>query len=215
LANRADPQDCPYVGLDPFEKTYEEFFFGREQDSRVLADHVMSRRVTVLYGPSGVGKSSVLNVGLPRELNERWLWNIMMLRDWQDASTIEQRAIDALRGVLTPDLAQNRELRGSFAQLALAAQQATKRSLLLILDQFEEYFLYQSDSQRSPAEGGFSELLARRDLDLRLLIGIRDDSLHLLDRLRAAIPGVLDTTVRLGYLNEADVERAIRGPVRR
>jgi hypothetical protein len=215
LANRADPQDCPYVGLDPFEKTYEEFFFGREQDSRVLADHVMSRRVTVLYGPSGVGKSSVLNVGLPRELNERSLWNIMMLRDWQDPSTIEQRAIDALRGVLTPDLAQNRDLRGSFAQLALAAQQATKRSLLLILDQFEEYFLYQSDSQRSPAEGGFSELLARRDLDLRLLIGIRDDSLHLLDRLRAAIPGVLDTTVRLGYLNEADVERAIRGPVRR
>jgi hypothetical protein len=96
LTDRADPQDCPYVGLDPFEKTYEEFFFGREQDSRVLADHVMSRRVTVLYGPSGVGKSSVLNVGLPRELNERSLWTIITLRDWQDPSTIEQRAIDAL-----------------------------------------------------------------------------------------------------------------------
>ena len=45
MTDRADPQDCPYVGLDPFEKTYEEFFFGREQDSRVLADHVMYRRV--------------------------------------------------------------------------------------------------------------------------------------------------------------------------
>ena len=39
--------------------------------------------------------------------------------------------------------------------------------------------------------------------------------MHLLDRLRAAIPSILDTTVRLGYLNEADVERAIRGPIRR
>ena len=215
MTDRADPQDCPYVGLDPFEKTYEEFFFGREQDSRVLADHVMSRRVTVLYGPSGVGKSSVLNVGLPRELGERSLWTIITLRDWQDPSAIQQRAIEALRGAIPADLAKDDRLDGSFAQLALAAQQATKRSLLLVLDQFEEYFLYRSDSQRSPAERGFSELLARRDFDLRLLIGIRDDSLHLLDRLRAAIPGVLDTTVRLGYLSETDVERAIRGPVRR
>jgi hypothetical protein len=214
LTDRADPQDCPYVGLDPFEKTYEEFFFGREQDSRVLADHVMSRRVTVLYGPSGVGKSSVLNVGLPRELNERSLWTIITLRDWQDPSTIEQRAIDALRGALTPDLAKSSDPSGGFAQLALAAQWATKRSLLLVLDQFEEYFLYQSDRMRSPAERGISELLARRDFDLRLLFGLRDDSLHLLDRLRAVIPGILDTTVRLGYLNEADVERAIRGPIR-
>ncbi len=39
--------------------------------------------------------------------------------------------------------------------------------------------------------------------------------MHLLDRLRAAVPGILDTTVRLGYLNEADVERAIRGPIQR
>jgi tetratricopeptide (TPR) repeat protein len=215
LTDRADPQDCPYVGLDPFEKTYEKFFFGREQDSRVLADHVMYRRVTVLYGPSGVGKSSVLNVGLPRELNERSLWTIMTLRDWQDPSTIEQRAIGALRGALTPDAVNSSDLSGGLAQLALEAQQATKRSLLLVLDQFEEYFLYQSNRMRSPAERGISELLARRDLDLRLLFGLRDDSLHLLDGLRAAIPGILDTTVRLGYLNEADVERAIRGPIRR
>lgn len=215
MTDRADPQDCPYVGLDPFEKTYEEFFFGREQDSRVLADCVMSRRVTVLYGPSGVGKSSVLNVGLPREMNERSLWTIVTLRDWQDPGAIEQRAIDALQGALPVDLTQNDALRGDFSEQALAAQQKTKRSLLMILDQFEEYFLYQGDRTRSPVERGISALLARRDLDLRLLIGVRDNSLHLLDRLRAAIPGILDTTVRLGYLNEADVERAIRGPIRR
>ena len=112
-------------------------------------------------------------------------------------------------------MANSRDLSGGFARLALEAQQATKRSLLLVLDQFEEYFLYSSDRMRSPAQRGISELLARRELDLRLLFGLRDDSLHLLDRLRAAIPGILDTTVRLGYLNEADVERAIRGPIRR
>ena len=68
MTGAADPQDCPYVGLDPFDKAYEDFFFGRKRDSRVLADHVLSRQVTVLYGPSGVGKSSVLRAGVVQTL---------------------------------------------------------------------------------------------------------------------------------------------------
>src|ERR1700730_16976381 len=66
----AGPQKCPYVGLDPFESAYAEYFFGRRQVSKVIADHVLARPVTVLYGPSGIGKSSILNVGLPAALEQ-------------------------------------------------------------------------------------------------------------------------------------------------
>jgi tetratricopeptide (TPR) repeat protein len=215
LTGAADPQDCPYVGLDPFDKAYEDFFFGRERDSRVLADHVLSRQVTVLYGPSGVGKSSVINVGLSKELkNRRSPCIVVTLRAWQDTRAIEQNAIDALRNALPASLPKKGHLHGSFARQALVARRATKWPLLLILDQFEEYFLYRTDPLCSLIERGVTDLLARRDLDLRLLIGLREDSLHLLDRLRAAVPGILDTTVQLGYLNETDIGRAIREPIK-
>ncbi len=58
--------DSPYVGLAPFETEHADYFFGRSLDSAVLADNVLARPITVLYGASGVGKSSVLNVGLPK-----------------------------------------------------------------------------------------------------------------------------------------------------
>ena len=48
-----EPRDCPYVGLDPFRREYESFFFGRERDSRVIADSVASRRITVLLERAG------------------------------------------------------------------------------------------------------------------------------------------------------------------
>jgi hypothetical protein len=215
LTGPADPRECPYVGLDPFEKAYEPFFFGREQDSRVIADHVASRSITVLYGPSGVGKSSVLNVGLPAALRVRGRpWMIAMLRDWQDPNTIEQRAVEALQDALPASVGDGQR-SARFGRRLVGALRATGRPLLLILDQFEEYFLYNTETALTSAEKGMGLLLARRDLDLHVLIAMRDDSLHLLDKLRAIAPGILETTVRLGHLNDPAAEQAIRGPIQK
>jgi hypothetical protein len=103
------PIECPYVGLDSFEAAHAAYFFGRNQESKIIADHVLARPVTVLYGASGVGKSSIINVGLPaalKQIAETWRaararrrregdaeagggtavdnWLILRLRQWQD-----------------------------------------------------------------------------------------------------------------------------------
>lgn len=213
MAELLDPRDCPYVGLDPFVPAYERFFFGREQDSRVIADHVASRPITVLYGASGVGKSSVLNVGLPAALRRRAPWMIVTLRDWQDPDAIEQRAIEALEEAI-PASVVRRSIHGRFPRRVVGALRASGLPLLLIFDQFEEYFLYRGGTLLTSVEKAMGVLLARRDLDVRVLIALRDDSLHLLDKLRAIVPGILETTIRLGHLNDVAAEQAIRGPIR-
>ena len=52
-------------------------------------------------------------------------------------------------------------------------------------------------------------------MPVHLLFGIRDDALHRLDQLRAFIPGILNTTIELGGLNDAGIREAIVGPVTR
>src|SRR5271166_5006354 len=140
-----EPRDCPYVGLDPFKSEYAPFFFGRERDSRVIADSVAARRITILYGASGVGKSSLLNVGLPAELRARQPdWIVATHRDWHDRNDIDGRDMGVLGNALPDD----------------TALQATKSPLLLILDQFEEYFLYETRTEVTAAEIAFGELLS-------------------------------------------------------
>ena len=56
----------PYKGLAAFEDSAVDalFFFGRDRDSQMIAANLMASRLTVLFGPTGVGKTSVLEQAL-------------------------------------------------------------------------------------------------------------------------------------------------------
>src|SRR5262245_1381405 len=57
----------PYRGLEPFDESAMAFFFGRERESRLITASLFASPLTLIYGVSGVGKSSVLRAGvLPR-----------------------------------------------------------------------------------------------------------------------------------------------------
>ena len=55
---------CPFRGLSQFREEDEEFFHGREDDTRRLRDALGRAMLTVVVGPSGCGKSSLVRAGL-------------------------------------------------------------------------------------------------------------------------------------------------------
>lgn len=54
----------PYIGLRAFRREDQPYFFGRESEAREVASLWNSSRLTVLYGASGVGKTSLLHAGV-------------------------------------------------------------------------------------------------------------------------------------------------------
>ena len=64
----------PWPGLDFFAEKSRAFFHGREAEADLLLTMVRHRLLTVLYGQSGLGKSSLLQAGLfPRLRADGWL----------------------------------------------------------------------------------------------------------------------------------------------
>ena len=61
----------PYRGLEPFDERDAAFFFGRERETRLITASLFAAPLTLLYGASGVGKSSVLRAGVLPRLRER------------------------------------------------------------------------------------------------------------------------------------------------
>src|SRR6187399_1570500 len=57
-------EERPWLSLLPFTEATQRFFFGRDQEIRDLFLRVREHPLTVLYGPSGLGKSSLLGAGL-------------------------------------------------------------------------------------------------------------------------------------------------------
>ncbi|MEU3253629.1 hypothetical protein [Streptomyces sp. NPDC006997] len=54
----------PYIGLSAFKETDAGFFFGREKLTAALVEHLREKRLLLLFGASGSGKSSVLRAGV-------------------------------------------------------------------------------------------------------------------------------------------------------
>src|SRR5271165_703021 len=73
----------PYTGLRPFEEKDRRFFFGRSRDQATIISNLYGSSLTVLYGASGVGKTSVLLAGVIPELEDNHRVAAVVFRQWQ------------------------------------------------------------------------------------------------------------------------------------
>ena len=53
-----------YPGLQPFDKGQSTIFFGRDKETKDLFYKICLEKIVVLFGKSGLGKSSLLNAGV-------------------------------------------------------------------------------------------------------------------------------------------------------
>lgn len=71
---RRPDEENPWPGLDYYTEESAEYYFGRDEEIATLLSRIQSSSLTVLYGESGLGKSSLLQAGLfPRLRRSDWL----------------------------------------------------------------------------------------------------------------------------------------------
>src|SRR5512132_3575536 len=98
---------CPYIGLQPYTEAERDYFFGRERDVRIVSSNLYAAPLTVLYGASGVGKSSILLAGGVPHLRNQPRISVVVFREWQGHSFAETLRRQCLAAVET---AQQRPL---------------------------------------------------------------------------------------------------------
>jgi len=227
-------EHCPYKGLVPYGEEDARYFFGRDRERRLISAALRASRLTVLYGESGAGKSSVLAAGVAHDLRDDPDYALVLFRDWRDDPMFD--LLDAVCGRLlnlpgfpmrdgSLDVPKLRS-KGHFfwgpdapqrpGELLQRWSEATKRALLIVLDQFEEYFQYH------PGESGpgtlaeeLPRLLSQADLPVNFLFAVREDALGTLDRFKGAIPNLFDNLLRVEHLTRKAAQEAIVEPLKK
>lgn len=213
----AEAVRTPYKGLSPFDDSELDalLFFGRERETEIVVANALASRLTVLYGPSGVGKSSLLRAGVVRSLRQLSSTEPMGVAYYSSWSGDPILGIDeAVRGALAEAFGGDPgEAPGDLPDRVDGWTAALGGELVLVLDQFEELFLYHDDG------GGLlevlPELVTRPGLRLNVVLGIRDDALAKLDVFKARIPGLFSNYLRLDLLDREAARAAILGPLER
>jgi hypothetical protein len=185
---------CPYLDLRPFDQEDSRWFHGRDALRQQVRDTLTRHRGVLLQGPSGSGKSSLVQAGVLPELPQDWL--TFTAREGQDWAGALERA--GLSGVRSEGLLQ--AVRGRLEH------EAENVRLLLVIDQFEELLTTAGPGGKLPGHSldalrQLTEVIRSYEPVVVLLV-MRVDFYHRLhdlapDLLEAVKPGQVDVYATL------------------
>ncbi|MFE2549393.1 trypsin-like peptidase domain-containing protein [Streptomyces sp. NPDC059355] len=204
----AEQDVCPYQGLEAFTADEVRWFEGRTDAVRqVLANLAQQQRLTLLLGPSGSGKSSLVEAGVLPALaagelpgSDRWL--PVLARPREDLLVEIERAGLPETTTLGIAAAVTRKLQA----------EPSYQRVVLVIDQFEE-LLAQSAAgpqhERRLAATNQITAAVQSQAELSVILIMRDDfypQLAALARmLEAAMPGLLNVPSALSQQDLHDI----------
>ena len=219
---------CPYMGLASYTEDDADFFFGRDRERDLVIARLRAARLTLVYGLSGVGKSSLLNAGVVHRLKQLARFNlteygapqfaVVSFASWQEDPLAElKRAVkEAVEGALGDEADVSVPDTGSLTEYLQACLDQLGGSLYVILDQFEESFRYSTHQEaRVRFADEFSGAVNAPGLRVNFLISIREDMLGSLDYFEGRIRGLRDSMLRIKHLDRDGARLAIKSPLKR
>ncbi|HWV67639.1 hypothetical protein [Chitinophaga sp.] len=231
-----------YPGIVPFKRSESALFKGRNTERQQLFSMVRANALSVIFGKSGTGKSSLINAGLCPLLEENEFLPLDIRFQWADKnkSPLEDVA-DYLSSYANKNLPPE-GFETTDQQCLWFLLKTCKFPLgtvpVLIFDQFEELLNIEDKDQKIKFLTELRDLIntaipdtiagklagippekrTRQQVDwctqpdCRVLIGIRSDRFYELNRLGNIIPQIMWNRFELGPLDLHNAADAIRLP---
>ncbi len=250
-----------YPGVRQFETREARLFFGRDRDIRDLYELICLEKVLVLFGKSGYGKSSLLNAGLIPKIQEEKITVVDESGEEQQASyfpivirmgSFMAKSNATLKTPIDKTLYELETRLDASPQTAFLDEAYKKQhwsrslwyhfkrrqgpnpvNIILIFDQFEEFFSYPTAQQLSFREELADLLYTRvpqflrdefknltpeqkneliRPMDVKAVFAIRSDRIAYLDTMKVELPSILHKRYELKALGREQAREAIVQP---
>lgn len=229
----------PYRGMHTFSEEQKNLFFGRSKPVNEIFSLLKNNALTVIFGTSGIGKSSLINAGLIPKLRENFYLPILLRVPFSDTNinplAYTRNIIEAeVKKYIYKDFTypENTTLWQFFREANYTGGAVIP---VLILDQFEEYFKFgkNNKNQADAFAKEISDLIENRMPDelknadnyktltasdaqnnCRVIISLREDFLAPLEDLSKLIPSLNKMRYRIVQLRGKEAFDAVYQPAK-
>lgn len=227
----------PFPGLKSFDEKNKSQFGGRDAEIKELFTKVENNGLTVIFGKSGIGKTSLINAGLLPELQKNFYLPIYFRIDFSaekaPLNQIKDFIVNTLRQK-NPDMPgfENRTLWEYFHEVKILDGLVTP---VLVLDQFEEVFTLGKDNAPAISElfielsdlvenrvplniqsknKGKTELMPSYygEHQYRVILSLREDYLAQLESLGKLMPSIRESRYRVVQMTAVQALDAVLKP---
>lgn len=201
MANNSSVNANPWKGLNFYVEG--EVLYGRNSEIESLSQYIINNTQTVVYGKSGIGKSSILNAGVFPIARQQGLLPVGIRLDHNSSvpyiKQIQNAIIQSGADIheIVPVIDEDRETLWEYMHRNIFfGSNGMRIQLLLVLDQFEEIFTLQQDERKKRA---FFEDLADLINDVTPLYIVNADK-------KQETHDALDAQEVVDNLDELDIE---------
>jgi WD40 repeat protein len=227
----------PYKALLSYEEDDQKIFCGRDLEKKQLFKLVKFNVLTVVFGKSGIGKSSLLNAGLTPQLRKYDFLPIRLRLNYSSESELGlmEQVRESIQKVIEKPFDPTESLWEYFHRVKHVDESGNNTiTPVLILDQFEEAFNFKKnhiqfdwliDELYYLIEDQIPDSLKDRILkeeerfpyqdarpNVRIIISLREDYLPHLNALRSRIPSILRVMFQVSHLNETQARQIFGMP---
>ncbi len=210
-------QNAPYLGLRPFKENEQDKFFGRLQEIHILTDKILAHRLTLLVAASGVGKSSLLQAGVMPALRATGMADLIYHNDWvlNPAEALKKTIVKHFIAHQRVNADYQADFNLPLVEFLQIHALLGSGTMVILLDQFEEFFYYQKFSQqRDEFIRQLASAIHDSDTPTAFVFSMREDFAMEMEAFKPWFVGIFNNIYRIEKLDLDAARLAIVEPVK-
>jgi hypothetical protein len=195
--------DSPFKFLDSYTLADRNIYFGRDQEITELYRRVFERKILLVYGMSGTGKSSLVNCGLASRFDES---------DWLPVNVRRGSSIiDSLNDAFDKQALIPLDKTLSISEKLQSIYLDHFKPVFLLFDQFEELFIFGKQEEKSDFIKVIKEI-SGSETRCRIIFIIREEFLAGMTEFESDLSDIFTNRFRVEKMKRTNAVRAVEGP---
>ena len=201
----------PFKFLDSYQQEDSDIFFGRENETNALYQALRGVKHLLVYGPSGAGKTSLIECGLRNQFSDADWYALTIRRGANLAGSVFSEINEALREkiALDPETKLPLDPDTDFGQAIENLFSERYQPVYLLFDQFEELLISGGDAEKRDFFTRLNQLI-RYKVPCRVMLIMREEFIGHLSEFEPLCPSIFQHRFRLEKMRKENVKEVIR-----